>query len=1161
MTQRTVTKNRRNVHDEWLALVDIGGPFLSKPVLIETWPDLTTLTGPQRDALRQAHREWRGPGDLSWLHHLLQELLGWSNNLTWDADGSFRLSENSGSVRLLGVTLDVHPTARIPDTTETPIDRVASMCREGGVPLGLTSDGRRLALVHAEPGQAVSHVMFDTVGWNEAAERPTVRAFLSLLERRRFFAVPDDERLPTLFERSRNNQEELTEALGSQVRQATELLVESIGRVADEDFDVDAAEVYRAATTVLMRVLFLLWAEQCGLMPSGNDIYEASYSATGLCDELEARANRETEETLEGSHAGWFRLLALFAAIAHGSEHPALEMTAYDGSMFDPEQYPWLENHANPLRIDDRTVLHILRSITYVVVHRERRRLSFKALQVEQIGYVYEGLLAYTARRATGTTVRLAGRPGQEAEVTLDRLEELAAAHPHDLPEALSEAFHKKYGIGTPGSVAKKLGGSEPDARRYLLAVTRGNGLEAERLLPWYGLLHKDLRRLPSVIPDGGLFVTESSLRDDSGTHYTPPELAAEIAEGTLSPLVHDPGPLQTADRSAWKVKPSEEILRLKVADIAMGSGALLVAAVRYLAEAVLKAWEREGRDKERDEQSVSSVDMEVDPQTVAARRLVIERCIYGADINPAAVELGKLSLWLISMDRWRPFTFIDDKLVSGDSLLGVTHPDQIQHLHLDRDEGIRIHGGTLVDYTSGTRELLEELADKRRAIAAISTDGLVNVREKRELLREVHEATVRLTVIADLVIAATLQAYSQARRTDEPYLAAAERLHRGEIHRWLSVRPLHWCLEFPEVFWHGGFDAILGNPPYLGGQRLTRELGTSYREYLVGHLGRGVRGSADRSAYFLLRATGLVNTSGQLGFVVTNTLAQGSTRRVGLDQVVAGGATIRESVKSMPWPTGAGVEVCIVCLSCAPVSPSGEWRVNRTPAPCGPTTRLDLYGADPFRLRKNTGVAFQGAIILGLGFTMQPEKRRHLVAMDPKYEEVLRPYPNGKDLNSRPGGSASRFVIDFQDWPKERAAREFPLAFTQVESLVRPERQRKKRKLYREVWWRFAERRPGLCRAIQELDEVIALARVSSVVQPLMVPARQVFSDALVVFASNDPALLAVLSGAAHQAWTKAHCSTLETRIRYTPTSIFRTFPCPTHSHQPYATSAIASL
>lgn len=767
MTQRDVIKNRRNMHDEWLALVDIGGPFLSKPVLVETWPDLTALTGPQRDALRQAHREWRGQGDLSWLRHLLHELLAWRDDLVWDAEDGFRL----GSGELIGLTFEVPPNARIDGTTDTPVDVVARKCREEGVPLGLASDGRRIALVHAEPGQAVSHVVFDTVGWNEAAERPVVRAFMSLLERRRFFAVPEDECLPALFERSRNNQEELTEALGSQVRKATELLVESIGRVAADDFDVDATEVYRAATTVLMRVLFLLWAEQCGLMPSDNDIYEASYSATGLCDELEEHANRHSEVSLESSHAGWFRLLALFASIARGSTHPDLHMTAYDGSMFDPGQYPWLEDQANPLRIDDRTVLHVLRSITYVVVHKERRRLSFKSLQVEQIGYVYEGLLAYTARRADGTTVRLAGRAGHEAEVTLDRLEELAEEHPHDLPEALSEAFHKKYGIGTPASVARKLAARTPEAQRHLQAVA--DHAEAERLLPWYGLLHKDLRGLPSVIPSGGLFVTESSFRDDTGTHYTPPELAAEIAEGTLSPLVHDPGPLQTADRSAWKVKPSEEILRLKVADIAMGSGALLVAAVRYLAAAVLKAWELEGWGK-RDER-VSGVDMEVDPETVAARRLVIERCIYGADINPAAVELGKLSLWLISMDAKRPFTFIDDKLVSGDSLLGVTHPDQLEHLHLDRDEGIRIHGGTLVDYTANVREQLKELAKERRKIAAISTDDLANVWEKRELLREVHRATARLKLIADLVITATLKAYTQVASTDEPYLAAAE--------------------------------------------------------------------------------------------------------------------------------------------------------------------------------------------------------------------------------------------------------------------------------------------------------------------------------------------------------------------------------------------------
>ena len=124
--------------------------------------------------------------------------------------------------------------------------------------------------------------------------------------------------------------------------------------------------------------------------------------------------------------------------------------------------------------------------------------------------------------------------------------------------------------------------------------------------------------------------------------------------------------------------------------------------------------------------------------------------------------------------------------------------------------------------------------------------------------------------------------------------------------------QPLHWPLVFPEVFDPGrpGFDAIIGNPPFLGGQKITGSLGTAYRECLVEHIGHGVRGSADLIAYFLLRVHDLLNWCGQTGLIATNTLAQGDTREVGLDQIVASGTEIRQAVKSAPWPSkGAALE------------------------------------------------------------------------------------------------------------------------------------------------------------------------------------------------------------------------------------------------------------
>src|SRR5207249_9461684 len=110
--------------------------------------------------------------------------------------------------------------------------------------------------------------------------------------------------------------------------------------------------------------------------------------------------------------------------------------------------------------------------------------------------------------------------------------------------------------------------------------------------------------------------------------------------------------------------------------------------------------------------------DTEADPLVIDARRVVIEHCLYGVDINPMAVEMAKLSLWLVSTDLHRPFTFLDDRLVAGDSLLGVTSLDQIETMHLDPKAGRALHEGTMLDFLSEIHPLVAKVAKERRRLA-----------------------------------------------------------------------------------------------------------------------------------------------------------------------------------------------------------------------------------------------------------------------------------------------------------------------------------------------------------------------------------------------------------------------------------------------------------
>jgi len=1130
---------------------------------------------------------------VSWIRYVLADLLGWGDALHEDGldalaaevseydtriAPSFALVEpgedvKPDSTRLLGVICPPgqQPTARIPGSTwsATPVDRLAHLCRHHGVELGLATDGRHWVLVWAPRGGVTSTVTFDAVAWNEAAERVVVRAFVSLLCRRRFFGVPADQRLVSLLEESKDKQEEITEALGVQVRKAVELLVAAIGRADVRERerggrglqDVEAHDVYRGAVAVMMRIVFLLFAEERKLLPADEELYASTYSVGRLCAELEQRVIEGSEEDLEHSFAAWHRLLAVFNAVYYGIDHPRLTLHAHDGSLFDPNAFPWL-----PLTIDDRTVLHILRAVQYVWVgtgrSRERRTLSFRSLDVEQIGYVYEGLLSFDGFRAEDVTVGLIGKEGLEEEVPLTDLEALAAqASDVDELATLIATKYKESGIGSPAALAKRLAPLEvieqEEARKKLLAVTDGDLQLAERLLPFYGLLRVDLRGLPMVILPGALYVTESRLRKNTGTHYTPRFLAEQVVEGALEPLVYEPGPLQTADTSQWKLKSSREILSLKVADIAMGSAAFLVAAARYLAKRLIEAWEKEGDERARAYRERATgdrvLDADVDPLVIEARRQVIEHCLYGVDINPMAVEMAKLSLWLVSMDPQRPFTFLDDRLVCGDSLLGIGNlaalpEDALRDPRLDRE--------------------LSEIRELRRRLAALP-DTLEALPEKRRLLDEARATARRAAAYADLVtgswLASTRPGRDEARKVVEKVAVLAKRVSDGadlsvmmeQARDWLALDlphgtferdPLHWPLEFPEVFEKGGFDAIIGNPPFLGGQKLTGALGTAYREYLINELGRGARGSADLVAYFVLRAHGLLNPKGQTGLIATNTLAQGDTREVGLDQVVASDVTIREAIKSKPWPSkSAALEYCAIWTSRAALDDKAKRRADGVVV-AGITSSLDpevRVTGNPYRLDANRGLSFIGSYVLGMGFTMEPAGAAALIEKDPRNKDVLFPYLNGQDLNSRPDCSASRWVINFHDWSEDRA-KQYSECYDQVRRLVKPERDRNKIAHRRERWWQYAARTPMLLKAIAGLERVIVLTRHSKIVMPVMVPTGQVYSEATVVFATDDTAMLALLSSSPHYWWAVSRASSMKADLRYTPSDVFETFPLP---------------
>ena len=286
----------------------------------------------------------------------------------------------------------------------------------------------------------------------------------------------------------------------------------------------------------------------------------------------------------------------------------------------------------------------------------------------------------------------------------------------------------------------------------------------------------------------------------------------------------------------------------------------------------------------------------------------------------------------------------------------------------------------------------------------------------------------------------------------------------------------------------------------------------------------------------------------GTLGLIATNTVAQGDSREVGLDAMIADGFTITRAIQSRPWPAAsANLEYAAVWGRLGEVAADVP-RVADDVAVRRISTLLEGAGrADglPKRLGENSGIAYIGCYVLGMGFVIDIAEAQEWIAADARNAEILFPYLNGEDLNQRPDASASRWVIDFNDRNEAEAAT-YAFPYARVAELVRPERLQNQRKPRRDYWWQFAERATGMRKAVADLSEVLVIARVSKTVMPQRVSTGQVPSDQCVIFASDSYSAQAILSSSLHQTWAITYGSTLETRVRYTPSDVFETFPLP---------------
>ena len=665
--------------------------------------------------------------------------------------------------------------------------------------------------------------------------------------------------------------------------------------------------------------------------------------------------------------------------------------------------------------------------------------------------------------------------------------------------------------------------------------------------------------------------------RDNSSSHYTPEELVDPLIKSALNPLIEKK--LQEADKE-------HALLSIRVCDDACGSGHILLNAARRIALELARV-----RTKSDNPDPASFRNAEKD---------VIRNCIYGIDKNPQAVKLCKVALWLESHNPGTSLGFLDNHIKCGDTLVGVvrvedifkTIPSDTFKTYKDSDKKyyaeLKKWNDDVIKKQKKAKEseaqdvFRKEIdSDIQSVIAEMaqvskmddSTPELAEEKKSNYLKVTSMPAWKKLKVLADMRLAGyfadktqqqplvTEDVYHKYLTGEKDIENDSEAIYAQQVSEQKGF--FHWFLEFAEVMAEGGFDCFLGNPPFKGNRKLKGIFGEDYLDYM--RIAYAPAGAIDLVGYFVRRNYDLLNENCSLGTLSTNTIAQGNCREGCLQVIEDAGGTITMAVKSTPWPGVAAVSVSLLAIN------KGEWRKK-----CVLDGKKVDYISTYFdeennisdksikNLLQNCNYSYIGSNVLGQGFILTEEQAKSLISRDAKNSNVVMPYMNGEDLNSRFDQSPSRWIINFFDKPlnKQSSSAEYQGDYAEdydeclqiVAEKVKPERTRKKdngtyvlRDPLPQRWWQYADKRPALYSALATKQKVLVVTRVSKTVAFAMVGNNNtVFSDAISVFAFEEEYWFAIMQSSFHFYWAWKNCSTMKGDLRYTPTSIFETFPFP---------------
>lgn len=998
----------------------------------------------------------------------------------------------------------------------SPHQRLERLLRETNIGVGILVARNTLRLIYAPRGETAGWLSWPLAALGRPDGRPMLAGLKLCLGRNAFFTGAPETRLRNLLEASREAQNAVSEKLSGQVLGALYELLRGFHRAAPAQIEAvaerDPHHLYEGLLTLLMRLVFLLYAEDRDLLPSSTDphlkqLWESGYSIKTLYSRLlvDEALNPDTMDERRG---GWGQLLAVFRLIHRG--HPDW-VTGRGGKLFNPDGFPFLEGRelgsgfadATVLPVSDGTILRILHGLMTIEGRslsgeKIRERLSYRSLDVESIGSVYETVMGFTTMRATERMIALRDEKKLPNFIGLDTL---LALKPNDRQKWL-----KDHGIKLSIKQAKD--------------VKEASGIAS--LVDAFGSL-VDERASPKATPigSGAPYLQPTEERRRTGSHYTPRSLTQPIVQHALEPAF---------TRLGDKASP-EAVLSLKVLDPACGSGAFLVEACRQIGARLEQAWNMYGAEKPK-------IPPDED-EALHARRLVAQKCVYGVDRNSMAVDLARLSLWLATLARDHEFTFLDHALKAGDSLVGLTRAE-IAAAHWDRSKpGLPLF-----------RETIEKAVDRalegREAIRNAADDVLIEAQAAR--YARVVDESEPARIVGNAVIAAHFSADKpRDRETERQKVESSIASHppnwdllRTKGRSFCAEagwRPFHWEVEFPEVFAreNSGFDAIVGNPPFLGGTRIATELSSDYVQFLR-HFYENTGDRTDLVAYFYRRSFALLRTSGTLGLIASNTIAQGDTRTSGLEFITKNSGQIIRVVKRIKWAGTANVIVSVVHIKKGG-QVAEKFIDGRKVAQITPFLVDEGPIENPHRLASNEGRAAEGMVPYSDGF--------RLAALRSGNSDVNLPYVRGKKISDNPSKIAES-IIYFRDWSLEKCSRDYPSELSLVEEIVRPDREKRSKEIAQAPWWLFWRARIVVWEKLQHPGLALVKVRVSP--QHAVIPLRQPFvpDTSLVVFPNSSMAMLAVLQSRVHEIWARFFSSSMKDDLRYAPSDCFETFPFP---------------